>query len=173
MIDTTQLTNLISAFRVEKESISPETVGSLLQNITDLLANASSSTEQQAIEARQKYVTAFNQTRIKIWQEQITLLDVIDTGALLASPKAFPVRADGRFFEVGLSQAFLEYGLWQDYGTGRETPRKSSAEGELAHTSAEAQPGLRSRNASWKLRRSRPCQNFSCKPNAESSSLEL
>ena len=129
MIDTTQLTNLISTFRVEKESISPETVGSLLQNITDLLANASSSTEQQAIEARQKYVTAFNQTRIKIWQEQITLLDVIDTGALLASPKAFPVRADGRFFEVGLSQAFLEYGLWQDYGTGRETPRKSSAEG--------------------------------------------
>ena len=43
MIDTTQLTQLISAFRVEteKESISPETVGSLLQNITDLLANAS------------------------------------------------------------------------------------------------------------------------------------
>ena len=47
MIDTTQLTNLISAFRVEKESISPETVGSLLQNITDKLANASSNTEQQ------------------------------------------------------------------------------------------------------------------------------
>ena len=49
MIDTTQL---ISAFRVEteKESISPETVGSLLQNITDLLASASSSTEQQIFE---------------------------------------------------------------------------------------------------------------------------
>jgi hypothetical protein len=45
MIDTTQLTQLISAFRVatEKESISPETVGSLLQNTTDLLANASCS----------------------------------------------------------------------------------------------------------------------------------
>lgn len=83
---------------------------------------------------------------IKIWQEQITLLGVIDTGALLASPKAIAMRADGRFFEVSLSQAFLEYGLWQDYATGRETPRKSSAEGELAHTSAEAQPGLRSRN---------------------------
>ena len=51
------------------------------------------------------------------------MLDVIDTGALLASPKALPVRADGRFFEVGLSQVFLEYGLWQDYGTGKETPR--------------------------------------------------
>ena len=83
---------------------------------------------------------------IKIWQEQITLLGVIDTGALLASPKAIAMRADGRFFEVSLSQAFLEYGLWQDYGTGRETPRKSSAERELAHTSAEAQPGSRLRH---------------------------
>ena len=52
MIDTTQLTQLISAFRVEteKESNSPETVGSLLQNITDLLASASSSTAQQIFE---------------------------------------------------------------------------------------------------------------------------
>ena len=95
---------------------------------------------------KEKIVHGFNDTMLKIWQERITLLGVIDTGALLASPKALPMRADGRFFKVGLSQAFLEYGLWQDYGTGRETPRKSSAEGELAHTSAEAQPGLRSRN---------------------------
>ena len=29
-------------------------------------------TEQQAIEERQKYVTAFNDTMIKIWKEQIT-----------------------------------------------------------------------------------------------------
>ena len=65
---------------------------------------------------------------IKIWQEQITLLGVIDTGALLASPKAIAMRADGRFFEVSLSQAFLEYGLWQDYGTGRETPRGNSGD---------------------------------------------
>ena len=82
---------------------------------------------------------------LRIWQEQITLLGVIDRGALLASPKALPLRADGRFMEVGLSQAFLEYGLWQDYSTGRETPHKPRAEGKLAHTSAEAQPGLRSR----------------------------
>ena len=34
-------------------------------------------TEKQAIEERQKYVTAFNDTMIKIWKEQITLLDVI------------------------------------------------------------------------------------------------
>ena len=79
--------------------------------------------EERAQQEREKFVTAFNDTMLRIWQEQITLLGVIDTGALLASPKALPVRADGRFFEVGLSQSFLEYGLWQDYGTGRETPR--------------------------------------------------
>ena len=108
--------------------------------------NGNNITEQQAQKEREKFVTAFNDTMIKIWQEQITLLGVIDTGALLASPKAIAMRADGRFFEVSLSQAFLEYGLWQDYGTGRETPRKSSAERELAHTSAEAQPGSRLRH---------------------------
>ena len=80
-------------------------------------------TEQQAQQEREKFVTAFNDTMLRIWQEQITLLGVIDTGALLASPKSLPVRADGRFFEVGLSQSFLEYGLWQDFGTGREMPR--------------------------------------------------
>ena len=85
-------------------------------------------TEQQAQKEREKFVTAFNDTMIKIWQEQITLLGVIDTGALLASPKAIAMRADGRFFEVSLSQAFLEYGLWQDYGTGRETPRGNSGD---------------------------------------------
>ncbi|MBR5171117.1 MAG: hypothetical protein IKW85_11205 [Muribaculaceae bacterium] len=85
-------------------------------------------TEQQALQERQKFVTAFNDTMLRIWQEQITLLGVIDTGALLASPKALPLRSDGRFMEVGLSQAFLEYGLWQDYGTGRETPRGNSGD---------------------------------------------
>jgi hypothetical protein len=85
-------------------------------------------TEQQAQQEREKFVTAFNDTMLRIWQEQITLLGVIDTGALLASPKALPLRADGRFFEVGLSQSFLEYGLWQDYGTGRETPRGNSGD---------------------------------------------
>ena len=84
--------------------------------------------EQQAQDEREKYVLAFNDTMLKIWQEQITLLGVIDTHSLLRSPTALPVRTDGRFFEVGLSQAFLEYGLWQDYGTGRETPRGNTGD---------------------------------------------
>ncbi len=52
MIDVSQLTSLISAFRVEteKESISPETVGKLLQDIVDLLATASTDAEHQILD---------------------------------------------------------------------------------------------------------------------------
>lgn len=85
-------------------------------------------TADKAQEAREKYILSFNQTMIQIWQERITLLGVIDTGMLLRSPVSLPVKADGRFFEVTLSQAFLEYGLWQDYGTGKETPRGNSGD---------------------------------------------
>ena len=85
-------------------------------------------TAAQAQDARQKYILAFNATMLEIWKERITLLEVIDTGLLLRSPLALPVKADGRFFEVTLSQAFLEYGLWQDYGVGRETPRGNSGD---------------------------------------------
>ena len=85
-------------------------------------------TEQQAIDERGKYVRAFNDTMIKIWKEQITLLHVIDTQRLLRSPIAIGMNADGKFSEVRLSQAFLEYGLWQDYGTGKEVPRGNSGD---------------------------------------------
>ena len=81
-----------------------------------------------ALEQREKFVMAFNDTMLKIWQEQITLLGVIDTGHLLNSVKALPVNADGRFIEIGLSQLFTEYGLWQDFGTGREIPRGNNGD---------------------------------------------
>lgn len=87
--------------------------------------------EIEAQEEREKYIKAWNDTMLHIWQERITFLEVIDTGRLLASPVALPVRADGRFVEVTLSQEFLEYGLWQDYGVGRETPRGNS--GDIGH----------------------------------------
>ena len=58
--------------------------------------------EIEAQEEREKYIKAWNETMLRIWQERITLLDVIDTGNLLASPVALPVRADGRFVEVTL-----------------------------------------------------------------------
>ena len=84
---------------------------------------AQQQTQEQALKERQKYVAAFNDTMIKIWKERITLLDVIDTKTLLHSPISLGYKADGKLVDVHLSQAFRGYGLWQDYGTGRETPR--------------------------------------------------
>lgn len=88
----------------------------------------SRSQESAAVEQRAKYVRAFNDTMIKIWKEQITLLHVIDTQRLLRSPIEIGMNADGKFSEVHLSQAFLEYGLWQDYGTRKEVPRGNSGD---------------------------------------------
>ena len=106
MIDTTQLTQLISAFRVEteKESISPETVGSLLQNITDLLANASSTTEQQIFENWKAILSQLNLVEdigisvegVESVNIAISLRDLANGGhsaRLFNIPSATPLRA--------------------------------------------------------------------------------
>ena len=85
-------------------------------------------TQEGALQERLKLVSALNDTMIKIWQERITLLDVIDTRRLLNSPISLGYKGDGRLVDVQLTQAFREYGLWQDYGTGRETPRGNSGD---------------------------------------------
>lgn len=79
------------------------------------------NTQTQSIEARRKFVEAWNKTMIDIWQEKIKLFNVINTWALYRSQCALPVQADGRFYSFELSQTFLEYGLWQDFGVGRNT----------------------------------------------------
>lgn len=85
-------------------------------------------TDNQQLEARQKYVTAFNATMVKIWREQIALLGVIDTGALYRSTVGISMTADGKFIDITLEQAFNTYGLFVDYGTGRNTPRVNSGD---------------------------------------------
>ncbi len=85
--------------------------------------NGNNITEEKALEERVKFIGAFNGTMIDIWKEKIVDMGVMDTKSLLNSVAALPVRADGRFSEVVLIQCFLEYGLWQDYGTGREVWR--------------------------------------------------
>lgn len=84
--------------------------------------------ENNAIEERRKYVTAFNRTMVKIWKEQISLLGVVDTGALYRSTLAVGMTADGKFTQITLSQSFRTYGIFQDYGTGRETSRGNSGD---------------------------------------------
>ena len=66
--------------------------------------NITPPSEGQAESARQKFVLAFNKTMLQIWQEQITLLEVIGTGRLLNNLKALPVHAAGRFYEVSMAQ---------------------------------------------------------------------
>ena len=90
--------------------------------------NRSTITNNHAFEERKSYVTAFNRTMIKIWREQISLLGVVDTGALYRSTLAVGMTADGKFTQITLSQSFRTYGIFQDYGTGRETPRGNSGD---------------------------------------------
>lgn len=80
-------------------------------------------TQQDAVEQRRKFVDAFNDTQLTMWQEQIILLDVIDTGKLLDSVASVRCDHDGKVTVVTLEQSFLGYGLWQEYGVGRETPQ--------------------------------------------------
>ena len=83
-------------------------------------------TPKDSVEERRKYVTAFNATMIKIWREQISLLGVVDTGALYRSTVGVSLTADGKFIDITLSQAFNTYGLFVDYGTGSNTPSGNS-----------------------------------------------
>lgn len=83
------------------------------------------------IEARRKFVEAWNKTMIDIWQEKIFKYKIYDTGNLYRSPLALDIRADGRFYDITLSQTFIEYGIWQDLGTGREVPIGNP--GDLGH----------------------------------------
>ena len=89
------------------------------------------SDSQSALKARERYVRAFNATMVRIWREQIALLGVIDTGALYRSTVGISMTADGKFIDITLSQAFNTYGLFVDYGTGRNTPRGNP--GDLGH----------------------------------------
>lgn len=82
-----------------------------------------SGTNDKALQERQKYVRAFNDTMIKIWREQIALLGVVDTGALYRSAVAVSMTADCKFTSISLAQKFNLYGIYADYGVGSNTPR--------------------------------------------------
>ena len=84
--------------------------------------------DNTTVESRKKYIEAWNKTMLDIWQERIYRLGVMHTGALWRSPLSMPVRADGRFLDISLSQSFLEYGLWQDLGVGREVQHGNSGD---------------------------------------------
>lgn len=77
---------------------------------------------------REKYIHAFNSTMIKIWKEQQTLLNAIETGALYRSTLAVGLTTDEKITSVTLTQSFNTYGLFVDYGTGSNTPKGNSGD---------------------------------------------
>ena len=80
-------------------------------------------TEEQALKERRKYVSAVYLTMLNIWREQITLLGVMDTMALLHSVREDSFSASGDFMSASYQWEYNEYGIWQNYGTGREVYR--------------------------------------------------
>ena len=79
-----------------------------------------------AVKERREWVESWNETMVDIWEERIRLFKVredalYDSGRLYDSINALQIQTgpDGRFLDFTLSHAFLEYGLWQDLGTGR------------------------------------------------------
>lgn len=79
--------------------------------------------ENKDSEARRKFVNAFNTTMIRIWREKIVKLGAIDTGKLYRTQLAAKniMNADASQFE--LEQQFPTYGLFVNWGTGREVYR--------------------------------------------------
>lgn len=76
-----------------------------------------------ALRERENYVRAFNNTMVKIWKEKLTLLKVIDSGRLYNSVVGVSLTADQKFTTISLEQRFNEYGIYQERGTGSNTPR--------------------------------------------------
>lgn len=75
------------------------------------------------LKERQRYVKAFNDTMVQIWKEKIMLLGVRDTDSLLNSVVGVRMDADGKFLAVELEQAFNVYGIFVNYGVGKEVYR--------------------------------------------------
>ena len=61
-----------------------------------------SGNDNEQLEARRKYVTAFNATMVKIWREQIALLGAVDTVALYRSTFCISITAFCNFIYINL-----------------------------------------------------------------------
>lgn len=80
-------------------------------------------TAKSKSEERKKYIRAFNSTMISIWKEKIAKLGAVRTGSLYSSVIPITMKADADFLDVTLAQQFNTYGIFVNYGTGREVPR--------------------------------------------------
>lgn len=79
--------------------------------------------DRDAIEERRKYVRAFNDTMVTIWRERILALGVMRTGSLYSSVVGLKALPDADALSAEFSLKFLTYGIFQNFGTGKEVPR--------------------------------------------------
>lgn len=75
------------------------------------------------IDERRQYVSAFNDTMIKIWKERISALGAVDSGSLYRSIILTMANINADASDIHSAWNFNEYGVFVDRGTGREVPR--------------------------------------------------
>ena len=85
---------------------------------------------KRALTEREQYARAFDRTLVDMWTERQMLQFGFRTkryprrtGRLIRSTVALPLKADPDYLQTVFRQKFLEYGIYVDAGTGRETPR--------------------------------------------------
>ncbi len=78
--------------------------------------------QDKALEARRKFVSAYSRTLVEIWKEKIRLMKIMDSLMLLETVTELPDVVNNDYTDFRLSQRFLEYGFYQNWGVGRETP---------------------------------------------------
>ena len=78
---------------------------------------------EKTLNERKKYVSAYNDTQVNIWLEKIMKLDVWETGALVKSLSFKSPEANSDFSEVTIEELFYKYGIFANYGVGKNTWR--------------------------------------------------
>lgn len=79
--------------------------------------------DKTTVEARRKFAFAFNETMIRIWHERIIKLGVMDRGTLYRSLLGLKTFVSSDATQIQLTQQFLTYGIFQNFGVGKEVPR--------------------------------------------------
>lgn len=70
--------------------------------------------------SRRAFIDAYNTTQVNIWKDRIRILGVIRTGRLLRSVAPVSLIHDADYLDFSLKQSFQYYGIWVNFGVGRE-----------------------------------------------------
>ncbi|MBD8349338.1 hypothetical protein [Dysgonomonas sp. HGC4] len=76
---------------------------------------------------REAYLRSWSQVMVNIWVEKLAAYKVFDTGSLVESVHASPIKHMGTFKEV-IEHTFNEYGIFVERGTGREVSKGNSGD---------------------------------------------